>query len=805
MRTGEDGVESGIARQGLRDSGKPGNINPMRTDSKRSGGASVARRPEPAREGDYTEELRVRGPARRRLPWVLLVAAALACGRPTAERVVLVSIDTLRADHLGSYGAAFAHTPRLDALAAGGVRFATAIAPVPLTLPSHTTLLTGLDPPEHGVRHNGVFRLAEDVPTLAERLREAGFATAAFVAAYVLDRQFGLARGFDSYDDRTSRAKFGRGILGFAERPADQVVDAALEWLGSAPGRFFLWVHLYDPHADYRPPPGFASAFAGRPYDGEIAFVDAQLGRLLAALEERFPDGRTLVVVTADHGESLGEHGEATHSHLVYDATQHVPLLLNGAGLPPGRVVDGVVALRDVAPTILELASAPPLPGKTGRSLVAAARGRTLEPRSAHVETLATQLDWGWSPLLGVRTDGFKYIRAPRPELYDLAADPGETRNLVADEPERSAALDAELDARLASARPVAPNLDLGDEGRERLEALGYVVPADPAAHPDLGVVGGRDPKDEMATVALVYEADRLVGEQQPTRAVAKLLEMPLQNVVYQGLLAQAALGAGDPVLAERAARAAIQEAPLLRVGWARLAAALEAQERFDEAAEVYEAMAKRDPRSGEVQSSLGRLAERAGALDVAAERYRRAGAAERPDPAAAWQLAALELEAGRTAEADALLDAVAAATLAEPAAAIRLARAERAAGRPDRAVARLDAALRATPGWIELRFARAEALDALEGRAGEARTERETTLGMIDAGLAGLDPAARARLLWIRARLLEDLGRREEAARSLEEVLARPELLVADARREARSLALRLGIDAPGGAGELP
>ncbi len=796
-------MESDIALQGLRDSGKPGNIDPARTDSKRSEAADAARRASPVRTEPSADELRAW--ARRRLPWIALVVAALACGRPV-ERVVLVSIDTLRADHLGCYGAAFAHTPRLDALASGGVRFATAISPVPLTLPSHTTLLTGLDPPEHGVRHNGVFRLEEDVPTLAERMREAGFATAGFVAAYVLDRQFGLARGFDRYDDRTSRSKFGRGILGFPERPANQVVDAALGWLGSAPERFFLWVHFYDPHSEHRPPPGFASAFPGRPYDGEIAFVDAQLGRLLTALGERFPDGRTLVVVTADHGEGLGEHGEATHSHLVYDATQHVPLVMNGPGLRAGRVVEGVVALRDVAPTLLDLAGAPPLPGATGRSLAAAARGRALEPRPAHVETLATQLDWGWSPLLGVRSDGFKYIRAPRSELYDLAADPGETRNLVAAEAERAAALDGELDRRLASARPVVPNLRLADEGRERLEALGYVVATDLAARPDLGVVGGRDPKDEIGTLAVVYEADRLVGEQQPTQALAKLLANPMENnMVYQVLLAAAALAAGDPALAERAARSAIRAAPLLHAGWSRLAQALEMQERWDEAADVYEAMAERDPRSGEVQAALGRLAERAGDLGGAADRYRRAGAVARPEPAATWLLAALELEAGRTDAADALLEDVAQELLAEPVAAIRLARAERRAGRSDRAVARLDAALRASPGWVELRLARAEVLDELGGRAVEARAEREAALAILDRGMAGLDPAVRGHLLWVRARILEDLGRREEAARSLEEALVRPELLVADTRREARSLALRLGIDPPRQARETP
>ena len=197
------------------------------------------------------------------------------------DRVVLVTIDTLRADHVGSYGAAHAHTPHLDTIAAEGVRFDVAISPAPLTLPSHASLMTALDPPDHGVRHNAIHRLGDGIPTLAEHLRAAGYATAAFVGALVLDGRFGLARGFDVYDDAMAGRVSAR--VGFAERPADRVVDAALAWLDGAPDRFFLWVHFYDPHATYKPPPGFASAFASRPYAGEIAFADAQLGRLRRA------------------------------------------------------------------------------------------------------------------------------------------------------------------------------------------------------------------------------------------------------------------------------------------------------------------------------------------------------------------------------------------------------------------------------------------------------------------------------------------------------------------------------------------
>lgn len=246
----------------------------------------------------------------------LAAAAPFGCARERSgpSRVVVVTIDTLRADHLGSYGNAHARTPVLDGLAREGVRFDAAFSPAPLTLPAHATLLTGLDPDRHGVRHNGVFTLAPEIPSLPERLRAAGFGTAAFVGAFVLDRRFGLARGFDVYDDAMGGRRSGRSVVGFAERRADAVVDAFLGWLESAPDRFFAWVHVYDPHADYDPPAGFSLGFAGRPYDGEIAFVDSQLGRLFAALDARFDPADTLVVVTSDHGEALGEHGEPTHS-----------------------------------------------------------------------------------------------------------------------------------------------------------------------------------------------------------------------------------------------------------------------------------------------------------------------------------------------------------------------------------------------------------------------------------------------------------------------------------------------------------
>ncbi|MGH7288273.1 MAG: sulfatase, partial [Myxococcota bacterium] len=342
----------------------------------------------------------------RRTGLCLLALAGLACTRPeTVDRVVLVTLDTVRADRVGCYGAEGAETETLDAIAARGVRFEFAISPAPITLPSHATLLTGLDPPEHGVRHNAQFRLAAGVPTLAEAMRAGGLATAAFVSAFVLDARFGLARGFDIYDDGLGLGAEAHLLTGVESRTGDRTVDAALAWLERAPERFLLWLHLYDPHATYDPPEPFASRFGPRRYEAEIAFADAQLARLLARVSERWGEGGTLVVVTSDHGESLGEHGEPTHTLGIYDATQRVPLLLAGPGLPAGRVVrDALARLSDVAPTVLALAGLPPLEGASGQSLLSLVGGEPATPRVAWLETLATQLDFGWSPLLGVRT-----------------------------------------------------------------------------------------------------------------------------------------------------------------------------------------------------------------------------------------------------------------------------------------------------------------------------------------------------------------------------------------------------------------
>jgi choline-sulfatase len=553
-------------------------------------------------------------------------------GGPPVDRIVLVTLDTVRADYIGSYGAAQAHTPNFDTVATAGVRFDSAISPTPLTLPSHASLMTALDPPGHGVRHNGIYRLSGEIPTLAERLRAAGFATAAFVGALVLDARFGLDRGFDAYDDAMSDRLSGH--VGYAERTADSVADAALAWLDQAPDKFFLWIHFYDAHAGYDPPLGFASAFASRPYQGEIAFVDSQFGRVLAELERRWPDGGTLLVVTADHGESLGEHAEATHSYSVYDATQRIPLIMSGPGLPHGHVVGETVRLVDVAPTVIELVGAEPLSEVEGRDLRPLIDGNEGHERVAYVETQATRLDYGWSPLLGVRTAKFKYIRAPLPELYDIVADPRELRDIAGGNPEEVVRLDRLLAKRLASGsvshEDTRPSVVLSDSDRERLRSLGYVVPeAGASRNSDPHATVGPNPKDEIGLLRVLGEAQLDVDAGRLEAALARLEQSGNEGTAVRAMRASIAVATDDFAAAERDARAVLasqRDRPdvLLILG-----RALAGQGRLEEARVAIETSLLFDPAQKSAWDFLARVYERLGRTDAARDAFERARSAD--------------------------------------------------------------------------------------------------------------------------------------------------------------------------------
>ena len=415
-------------------------------------------------------------------------AGSASSGSPAALRhanVLLVTIDTLRADRVGAYGSRAGLTPTLDRLAAEGVRIDRAYAHVPLTLPSHTTLMTGALPFTNGVRDNGSFRFDGQRPTLATALKGAGYRTGAFVASFVLDARFGLNAGFDDYDDRNGSRSAG-GDLAVLERRADDMVDAALAWIGPASPAatpWFAWLHLYDPHDPYDPPEPFKSRLAGDAYGGEVAFADAQIGRALQTLRERGQLDRTLVVVAADHGESLGEHQERTHGLFVYDATTRVPLLLWAPAALAPAVVRGPVGLVDVMPTVLDLVGVPRCPA-TGAVSWPAARGQPVEDRDVYLEALNANLTRHWAPLTALVAGTMKFIDLPEAELYDLAADPGETRNLHATQAETATPIARRLFALRARGRPAAP---VGRGPRDRASPALARLPG----HPGLAVGDG--------------------------------------------------------------------------------------------------------------------------------------------------------------------------------------------------------------------------------------------------------------------------------------------------------------------------
>jgi choline-sulfatase len=422
-------------------------------------------------------------------------AAPPAGSASSARNVLVITIDTLRADRVGAYGYSAARTPTLDAVARAGVRFDAAYATAPITLTSHASLMSGRYPPGHRARHNGM-RVDPATPTIAATLAQQGFATAAFIAAFPLDRRFGLNKGFQTYSDRMPRGDDGRPAN---ERPGRAVVDEAIDWLGShRQQRFFVWVHLFEPHAPYGNPR--IRDDARRPalvrYDEEIAEADRQAGRLIEALGDARQN--TLIVAAADHGEAFGEHGEISHSVFTYDTTLRVPLLLTGPGIPAGRTVTETVSLIDVAPTIAARTGITHFDAD-GVDLSPALTGGSLPARTLYAESFAPLLDFGWSPLRSLRDARWKYIAAPKPELYDLRSDPGESRNLVSSEPARAADFARRTDAISIATLP-SDATAVDREARARLQALGYA-----GGRPD-AAASRADPKDRRELAARFAE-----------------------------------------------------------------------------------------------------------------------------------------------------------------------------------------------------------------------------------------------------------------------------------------------------------
>lgn len=484
--------------------------------------------------------------ARLRPSFALCVAVAVCVALPGGCRnnqksaakpnVLIITVDTLRADRLGVYGDKDGLTPNIDALAKDGVIFAQAISQVPLTLPSHAAIFTGTYPFHNGVEDFTAQPLSGKFRTLAESFKANGYATGAVVSSFVLDRSWGLARGFDDYDDAFSGQQFVQKDLGLVERRGDASVDRAIRWLGANVGKsFFFWLHLYDPHSPYDPPEPFATKFKKAPYDGEVAYSDSQLGRLFAWLKQPPHDvyDNTVVVFLSDHGESLGEHGEKEHGFFIYNSTVHVPLIVKPAlseKIAPDRTIAAAVESIQVGPTVLQLAGLHDpietqfdadslLPFLTGQ--------RTNAERSAYSETVYPRNSFGWSALRGVETDRLQYIEAPRPELYDLQADSAERANVAEPQAETAARMLNEVNNRLTRYKPASASSGnsggANPEVLEKLRSLGYVGYKAPAPGKNAKLA---DPKDKLPVFHDVLRATDLIAAGKSGEAGAVLQKL---------------------------------------------------------------------------------------------------------------------------------------------------------------------------------------------------------------------------------------------------------------------------------------
>lgn len=438
---------------------------------------------------------------------------------------VLITVDTLRADRLHSYGYEGIETPVIDELARRGVKFEHCIAQTPLTLPSHTTILTGTLPLFHGVRDNGGFIVPKELVTLSEVFHEAGYATAAFVGAYVLDSRWGLDQGFDYYFDQFDLSKFEKISLSMVQRRANEVIDQALKWLEARKDSpFFLWIHLYDPHTPYEPPEFWAQKYPDHPYLGEIAFTDHEIGRFWQFLEKNNLLSKTILIFTADHGESLGEHKEATHGFFLYEGAIHVPLIfVTPFSEFQGKSVKTTVCLTDIMPTVLDMAGLPIPDSVQGESLLGYFKKPDRSKRKlAYAETFYPRLHFGWSELRSIQDGRWKLIIAPEPELYDLSHDPKEKNNLAFQEKKLLARLQKEAEKYIQYYSQNAFELNLSqidEETREKLAALGYV-----SSFIDLKATAGKklaNPKDKIEVFNELSRAREIGMEGDANEAIA--------------------------------------------------------------------------------------------------------------------------------------------------------------------------------------------------------------------------------------------------------------------------------------------
>jgi arylsulfatase A-like enzyme/Tfp pilus assembly protein PilF len=554
-----------------------------------------------------------------------------ATAGPRDANVLLITLDTTRADHLSCYGPHGARTPHLDALAARGIRFAHATVQVPLTLPSHACIMTGSYPPVHKLRDMGGFVLDRSHPTIASLTQAAGFSTAAFVGSRVVAKHFGLSHGFDTYDDDMGAEKEEGKLPGvFPERRASVVTDRALDWLKqNAQRKFFLWAHYYDPHAPYDPPEPYKRQYAKNLYDGEIAYMDEQVGRLLAGLDQLALTSRTLVIAVGDHGESLGEHGEATHGIFLYDATLHVPLIVAGPDLPHGKVIDDQVRSIDLHPTVMEFLRLPSSSEAQGVSLwPLMQQGIHVRSNYSYGETLYPRTYLGWSELRAMRTPGWKLILAPHPELYNLERDPGEIQNLIGNHPAEADQLQKKIweAAGTQGKTEKVTTVPVDEQTRQELESLGYVSGGS-AREIQLGTAAA-DPKDRLAVLKTMEEAERFLNAHDNGRAAQRMEQALRQDP-------------GNPL------------------GHVYLAMALERAGRLERAVEVYQDAIKRGISTDIVYTRLGKVYLRLHELDKAVGVMSRANQINPTDLDNLRNLGTAQLQLGHLDEAEKAFKAI--------------------------------------------------------------------------------------------------------------------------------------------------
>lgn len=676
----------------------------------------------------------------RRFVWAAAALAALVglgwfgvqrsgLTRPPTS-VLLISVDTLRADRLGSYGYAAARTPHIDALAARGLRFSQATTVVPLTLPAHTSLMTATFPPFHGVRDNGGFYVDDAQTTLAEVLHAQGYRTGGFVGAFVLDRRWGIAQGFDHYVDDFDLSRFDMTAgLDAAQRPGREVVDAALAWLAQPdPAPFFAWVHLYDPHSPYAPPEPHRSQFPATlqgAYDGEVAEADTQIGRLVSALRDSGRLDSTLVVVVSDHGEALGEHGEQQHGFFIYDAVTQVPLIMAGPGIE-ARVVPEQVRIVDVMPTVLDALHLTGPSAMQGQSLLPLMRGDSLN-LLAYSETYYPRYHYGWSELTSIRDGQYKFIAAPRRELYDVTADPHETQDLSAAQPQRADAMARavrDLAQRLGAAQPTQAPRAVDPETARQLQALGYVAGTVTRAALEDRERG--DPKDKISLYNLLKRAaqDSVGGHwDEGIRKVEQVLRDDPAVVEAHTMLGNMHVKAGRVPLAIRAYQQALALDPEHEGAAWSLALAYRDAGNEEAARSGFERVLQLNPRGARPLYQLAEAAVRRRDFREAVRLLTQGLTLDADRPAFLVKLAEAQLAQGDLDAAERALTEAIAARDTQAMAHYNMGLVHEARGRRDAAIEAYRREIAHSPALHQPHFNLARLLDA-QGRAAEALAE---------------------------------------------------------------------------------